>query len=34
MSKEEGKGFIRLEPEVVERFSRYEWPGNVRQQMY
>lgn len=31
MSKEEGKGFTRLEPEVVERFSRYEWPGNVRQ---
>ncbi|MEF1291926.1 quorum-sensing sigma-54 dependent transcriptional regulator LuxO [Vibrio sp. M260118] len=31
MSKEEGKDFIRLAPEVVERFSRYEWPGNVRQ---
>ncbi|WP_428772037.1 quorum-sensing sigma-54 dependent transcriptional regulator LuxO [Vibrio sp.] len=31
MSKEEGKGFIRLAPEVVERFIRYEWPGNVRQ---
>lgn len=31
MSKEEGKGFVRLSPEVVERFKRYEWPGNVRQ---
>ncbi|AEH33639.1 LuxO [Vibrio anguillarum 775] len=31
MSKEEGKGFVRLAPEVVERFTRYEWPGNVRQ---
>lgn len=31
MSKEEGKGFVRLSPEVVERFRRYEWPGNVRQ---
>jgi two-component system repressor protein LuxO len=31
MSKEEGKDFIRLAPEVVERFARYEWPGNVRQ---
>ncbi|KJY85154.1 ATPase AAA [Vibrio galatheae] len=31
MSKEEGKDFIRLAPEVVDRFSRYEWPGNVRQ---
>lgn len=31
MSKEEGKDFVRLAPEVVERFSRYEWPGNVRQ---
>lgn len=31
MSKEEGKSFIRLAPEVVERFQRYEWPGNVRQ---
>lgn len=31
MSKEEGKDFVRLSPEVVERFSDYEWPGNVRQ---
>lgn len=31
MSKEEGKDFIRLAPEVVERFCRFEWPGNVRQ---
>ncbi|WP_434997803.1 quorum-sensing sigma-54 dependent transcriptional regulator LuxO [Vibrio scophthalmi] len=31
MSKEEGKDFIRLSPEVVDRFARYEWPGNVRQ---
>lgn len=31
MSKEEGKDFVRLAPDVVERFSRYEWPGNVRQ---
>lgn len=31
MSKEEGKDFIRLSPEVVDRFVRYEWPGNVRQ---
>ncbi|EEX92928.1 regulatory protein LuxO [Vibrio orientalis CIP 102891 = ATCC 33934] len=31
MSKEEGKDFVRLAPEVVERFARYEWPGNVRQ---
>ncbi|OLQ89935.1 sigma-54-dependent Fis family transcriptional regulator [Vibrio ponticus] len=31
MSKEEGKDFIRLSPEVVDCFSRYEWPGNVRQ---
>ncbi|WCP66308.1 sigma-54 dependent transcriptional regulator [Vibrio tubiashii] len=31
MSKEEGKDFVRLAPEVVDRFSRYEWPGNVRQ---
>ncbi|WP_152490442.1 quorum-sensing sigma-54 dependent transcriptional regulator LuxO [Vibrio fluvialis] len=31
MSKEEGKGFVRLAPEVVERFKQYEWPGNVRQ---
>jgi two-component system, repressor protein LuxO len=31
MAKEEGKDFVRLAPEVVERFSRYEWPGNVRQ---
>lgn len=31
MSKEEGKDFVRLAPEVVERFSDYEWPGNVRQ---
>ncbi|MEF1255266.1 MULTISPECIES: quorum-sensing sigma-54 dependent transcriptional regulator LuxO [unclassified Vibrio] len=31
MSKEEGKDFVRLAPDVVERFARYEWPGNVRQ---
>ncbi|EGU38875.1 LuxO repressor protein [Vibrio ichthyoenteri ATCC 700023] len=31
MSKEEGKDFVRLSPEVVDRFVRYEWPGNVRQ---
>ncbi len=31
MSKEEGKGFVRLAPEVVELFKQYEWPGNVRQ---
>ena len=31
MSKEEGKDFVRLSPEVVDRFARYEWPGNVRQ---
>ena len=31
MSKEEGKDFVRLSPEVVDRFTRYEWPGNVRQ---
>lgn len=31
MSKEEGKDFIRLSAEVVERFRHYEWPGNVRQ---
>ncbi len=31
MSKEEGKDFVRLSPEVVERFIHYEWPGNVRQ---
>ena len=31
MSKEEGKDFVRLSPEVVERFAHYEWPGNVRQ---
>ncbi|MFB9133635.1 quorum-sensing sigma-54 dependent transcriptional regulator LuxO [Vibrio olivae] len=31
MSKEEGKNFVRLSPEVVERFIHYEWPGNVRQ---
>ncbi|CAH0539164.1 quorum-sensing sigma-54 dependent transcriptional regulator LuxO [Vibrio marisflavi] len=31
MSHEEGKDFIRLAPEVVERFNDYEWPGNVRQ---
>ncbi|KAB1453788.1 quorum-sensing sigma-54 dependent transcriptional regulator LuxO [Vibrio panuliri] len=31
MSKEEGKDFIRLSPEVVDCFSRFEWPGNVRQ---
>lgn len=31
MSKEEGKGFVRLAPGVVERFRQYEWPGNVRQ---
>ncbi|WP_114765698.1 quorum-sensing sigma-54 dependent transcriptional regulator LuxO [Vibrio rhodolitus] len=31
MSKEEGKDFIRLSPEVVDCFAKYEWPGNVRQ---
>ncbi|SHO57470.1 Regulatory protein LuxO [Vibrio quintilis] len=31
MSKEEGKDFVRLSPEVTERFIYYEWPGNVRQ---
>jgi two-component system repressor protein LuxO len=31
MSKEEGKNFLRLAAEVVERFIQYEWPGNVRQ---
>ncbi|PMK05203.1 quorum-sensing sigma-54 dependent transcriptional regulator LuxO [Vibrio sp. 10N.261.55.A7] len=31
MSNEEGKGFVRLSPEVVECFNRFEWPGNVRQ---
>ncbi|KHT45731.1 quorum-sensing sigma-54 dependent transcriptional regulator LuxO [Vibrio sinaloensis] len=31
MSKEEGKDFVRLSPQVVERFASYEWPGNVRQ---
>lgn len=31
MSHEEGKDFIRLAPEVVDRFNHYEWPGNVRQ---
>ncbi|MGY5579805.1 quorum-sensing sigma-54 dependent transcriptional regulator LuxO [Vibrio cincinnatiensis] len=31
MSKEEGKEFVRLSPDVIERFKHYEWPGNVRQ---
>lgn len=31
MTKEEGKGFVRLSSEVTERFKHYEWPGNVRQ---
>ncbi|MCE0492961.1 quorum-sensing sigma-54 dependent transcriptional regulator LuxO [Vibrio salinus] len=31
MAKEEGKDFVRLAPEVIERFIQYEWPGNVRQ---
>ncbi|WP_453891332.1 quorum-sensing sigma-54 dependent transcriptional regulator LuxO [Vibrio zhugei] len=31
MSKEEGKGFVRMSADVVERFKHYEWPGNVRQ---
>ncbi|MGC9461832.1 sigma 54-interacting transcriptional regulator, partial [Vibrio genomosp. F10] len=31
MSNEEGKGFVRLSPDVVECFNRFEWPGNVRQ---
>ncbi|MEH0761595.1 sigma-54-dependent Fis family transcriptional regulator [Vibrio sp. 16] len=31
MSKEEGKDFVRLSPQVVDRFASYEWPGNVRQ---
>ncbi|MCW8332774.1 sigma-54-dependent Fis family transcriptional regulator [Vibrio sp. SCSIO 43135] len=31
MSNEEGKGFVRMAPEVVDCFNRYAWPGNVRQ---
>ncbi|CAH0525529.1 quorum-sensing sigma-54 dependent transcriptional regulator LuxO [Vibrio hippocampi] len=31
MSYEEGKSFVRFAPEVIERFTQYEWPGNVRQ---
>jgi two-component system repressor protein LuxO len=31
MAKEEEKEFVRLTPEVVERFTQYAWPGNVRQ---
>lgn len=31
MSKEEGKNFVKLSAEVVERFRHYAWPGNVRQ---
>lgn len=31
MSFEEGKGFVRFAPEVIDRFNQYEWPGNVRQ---
>jgi two-component system repressor protein LuxO len=31
MAKEEEKEFVRLTPEVVERFTQYGWPGNVRQ---
>lgn len=31
MSKEEGKAFTRLAPDVIERFKGYKWPGNVRQ---
>ena len=31
MAKEEEKEFVRLTPEVVERFIQYGWPGNVRQ---
>ncbi|OEE71565.1 quorum-sensing sigma-54 dependent transcriptional regulator LuxO [Vibrio genomosp. F6] len=31
MSFEEGKGFVRFAPEVLDRFNQYEWPGNVRQ---
>ncbi|MDC0612538.1 sigma-54 dependent transcriptional regulator [Vibrio sp.] len=31
MAKEEGKDFVRLDPQVIDRFIQYEWPGNVRQ---
>lgn len=31
MSNEEGKDFVRFSADVLERFKRYEWPGNVRQ---
>lgn len=31
ISLEEEKDFVRLSPEVTKIFSRYEWPGNVRQ---
>lgn len=31
MSHEEGKNFVRFDPAVLERFTQYEWPGNVRQ---
>jgi Nif-specific regulatory protein len=31
ISRERGKGLIHLAPEVLERFERYSWPGNVRQ---
>lgn len=30
-SKEEGKSFKRLSPEVQDLFRNYSWPGNVRQ---
>ncbi len=31
MSHEEGKSFVRFSQPVIDRFNRYEWPGNVRQ---
>ncbi|MGR5521510.1 quorum-sensing sigma-54 dependent transcriptional regulator LuxO [Vibrio sp. PNB22_4_2] len=31
MSHEEGKSFARFSPDVIDKFNRYEWPGNVRQ---
>ena len=30
-SHEEGREFIKFSPEVTERFTLYDWPGNVRQ---
>lgn len=31
MSHEEGKNFVRFSQDVIDKFNRYEWPGNVRQ---